>query len=197
MSTIGEIKREVRTWQRMLRLGGYYAGAVDSVIGPQTRAAEIAWAADEARHKAEVGSFDERTESNLVTLLPVAQRAVREWLVLVAKKVVFPKGYEMKIICGTRSYAEQNALYAKGGVTQARGGQSWHNFGLAVDMGIFSDSGKKYHGSHALYKTCGKLASQVSGLEWGGDWVSFKDEPHVQVARFASVAKARAEFEKS
>jgi peptidoglycan L-alanyl-D-glutamate endopeptidase CwlK len=49
-------------------------------------------------------------------------------------------GYNWLVVQGRRTIAEQNALYAKGRtaggsvVTNAKGGSSPHNFGLAVDM---------------------------------------------------------------
>jgi hypothetical protein len=63
-------------------------------------------------------------------------------------------------------------------VTKARGGQSWHNFGLAFDVGIFSTDGKNYYGESAAYREVGKIGKAL-GLEWGGDW-DFVDEPHFQ-----------------
>jgi len=44
-----------------------------------------------------------------------------------------------------RTFAEQDAIYAKGRtvagviVTKAKGGQSWHNYGLAVDVVLIID----------------------------------------------------------
>lgn len=49
-------------------------------------------------------------------------------------------GYEWLVVQGRRTIAEQDAIYAKGRsssgkvVTNAPGGSSPHNFGLAVDM---------------------------------------------------------------
>ena len=93
-------------------------------------------------------------------------------------------GINIKIISGLRTYEEQDALYAKGRpdngptVTNAKGGQSNHNFGIAFDIGIFE--GGKYLGNSPKYKAVGVLAMDL-GLEWGGNWKSFKDEPHYQL----------------
>ena len=49
-------------------------------------------------------------------------------------------GIKLRIIQGFRTYAEQDALYAQGRtkkgkkVTNAKGGQSNHNLGLAIDV---------------------------------------------------------------
>ena len=109
------------------------------------------------------------------------------------------QGYEIKVIEGTRSYARQNDLYAQGRtkkgakVTNARGGSSWHNFGLACDFGLFR--GKTYLEDGKAYITVGQLAQAIPGLEWGGSWTSLKDYPHVQLKKYSKVAAARAAFE--
>lgn len=193
MTAIDDIKADKKFWQRMLRLAGYYKGAIDGIIGVQSKAAAEAWAADEAKYRDRCGVLDERSEKVLATLIPYAQYLARQWMQRV-RKAASVLGVEVKFIDGTRTYAEQNKLYnQKPKVTNARGGYSWHNFGLAVDFGIFK--GKTYLGESAHYKTLGKLAREVQGLEWGGDWTSFKDEPHLQMKKFASLAEARKMFE--
>jgi peptidoglycan L-alanyl-D-glutamate endopeptidase CwlK len=82
------------------------------------------------------------------------------------------------VLSGTRTYAEQDALFAKGGVTKARGGFSNHNFGIAFDIGVFS--GAKYLEESPLYKAVAVIGKGL-GLSWGGDWKSFVDEPHYQL----------------
>lgn len=196
--TLDELKKDVRYWQRLLRLGGYYSGKIDGIRGPLQRGAEAAWDAAVERVKCKHGEFDARTEANLATLTPAAQDAARQWMrqaLPVAEKL----GVQVRIICGTRSYAEQDALYAQGRthagtrVTNARGGYSWHNFGLAFDFGLFRADGS-YIGSGEQYGALGALARAVPWLEWGGDWKNFRDMPHVQLALFNSLAAARAEF---
>jgi peptidoglycan L-alanyl-D-glutamate endopeptidase CwlK len=108
---------------------------------------------------------------------------MRSFLVA-AKAIASQRGLDVKAISGLRTYAEQDSLYAKGRtapgpiVTKARGGFSNHNFGLAIDIGVFSADGKTYHGSHKLYDELGSLGESL-GLEWGGRW-KFKDAPHYQ-----------------
>ncbi len=62
-------------------------------------------------------------------------------------------------------------------VTNARAGQSVHNFGLAFDVGVFE--GSRYLGNSPKYKGLGALGLEL-GLEWGGNWKTFVDEPHFQ-----------------
>ncbi len=87
-------------------------------------------------------------------------------------------GIELRVVQGFRSFAEQDALFRqRPKVTNARGGQSNHNYGLAVDFGVFVAG--KYQTDAKHYTCVGKYANAV-GLEWGGSWTHFKDLPHVQ-----------------
>lgn len=193
--TLSEIKTaEPKFWQRLLRAAGYYTGAIDGILGPKSEEAAQRWDADARSGKAAYGTFDDRSERNIETLLPATQRLARRWL-LNAQMKAKAAGVEVKIICGTRTYGEQTALYnQKPRVTKAKAGQSWHNFGLAWDMGIFR--GKEYLGDSAAYSACGAVARDITGLRWGGDWATFKDEPHIQWQKFASTAEARTAFER-
>ena len=94
------------------------------------------------------------------------------------------QGITIKVISGTRSYDQQNALYEQGRskpgpiVTKARGGYSNHNFAIAFDIGLFDEG--KYIPESPLYKVVGSIGKSM-GLEWGGDWRSIVDEPHFQL----------------
>lgn len=127
-------------------------------------------------------TFDDRSEVQLATLHPDAQKVARSFLGA-AKAISAKVGCDVKIISGTRSYMEQDALYARGRttpgkkVTNAPAGHSNHNFGIAFDIGIFR--GKEYCDEHPLYRELGTLGKSL-GLEWGGDW-KFVDEPHYQM----------------
>jgi peptidoglycan L-alanyl-D-glutamate endopeptidase CwlK len=93
-------------------------------------------------------------------------------------------GITMHVISGLRTFDEQDALYAKGRttrgpkVTNARAGHSTHNFGLAFDVGVFE--GSSYLADSPKYKALGVLGTDL-GLEWGGKWTSFVDQPHYQL----------------
>jgi len=88
---------------------------------------------------------------------------------------------------GYRSIAEQNRLYAQGRtlpgpiVTNARGGQSSHNRGIAVDLFQYSEDG-----TQALFRNDQRFQKIVTamkrrGFSWGGDWTSFRDYPHFEL----------------
>ena len=192
--TLSDIQKDVRYWQRLLRLAGYYTGKTDGIVGPLTRAAEAKWSEDARAAKEQYGTFDERSERNIATLLPKAQVIARRWLKAATVRAR-ELGVEVRIIDGNRTYAEQDKLFAqRPKVTNARGGQSWHNFGLAFDFGVFR--GKDYLGDSPHYKTLGKLATAIPNTTWGGTWTKLVDEPHIQLNLFSSTSAARAAFEK-
>lgn len=102
-------------------------------------------------------------------------------------------GIRVKLVCGYRSIEEQNRLYASGRtkpgriVTNARGGYSWHNFGLAADYAFVRDSRISWDGP---WNTFGRIAREC-GLEWGGDWKRLADRPHVQWTKGKSLKEMR------
>lgn len=83
-----------------------------------------------------------------------------------------------------RSVAEQNKLYARGRtlpgkiVTNARGGESFHNYGVAFDICPVIN-GKAIFNDISLFNRVGKIGINL-GLEWGGEWKKFIDKPHFQ-----------------
>jgi peptidoglycan L-alanyl-D-glutamate endopeptidase CwlK len=139
-------------------------------------------------------AVDLRSAATIATLLPAARRAA-EALLAAANDGRLGAGIVVKIICGTRTYTEQTTFYAQGRttpgpiVTDAPAGFSNHNFGIAFDVGIFN--GGVYLEDSPLYAKVGALG-RAQGLEWGGDWVSFTDEPHFQLPWSGSLAEAGA-----
>lgn len=169
------IDEQIRAVQRELGLDD------DGIAG------RLTWA---AIHEAIVGPVpepsplptdrvDERSEKNIATLHPRVQPLARQLV-----REAAAAGITIKIIDGSRTYAQQDALYAKGRtspgpiVTNARGGYSWHNFALAMDIGIFE--GSDYIEESPQYDAVGEIGKRL-GFEWGGDWSgSLVDKPHFQ-----------------
>lgn len=126
-----------------------------------------------------IEAVDARSEKNIGTLLPEVQPMARA---LVQKAAL--NGIRIKVISGLRTYAEQDELYARGRtkpgpkVTNARGGYSNHNFGIAFDVGVFE--GQKYLPESVKYKAVGVLGTDM-GLEWGGSWKTIVDQPHFEL----------------
>lgn len=122
---------------------------------------------------------DDRSEKTIATLLPEVRPYARALI-----HAASAQGIEIKAISGTRTYDEQNALYEQGRtkpgsiVTNARGGQSNHNFGIAWDVGVFD--GTRYLGESKQYAAVGSIGKSL-GLEWGGSWKTIEDQPHWQL----------------
>jgi len=94
-------------------------------------------------------------------------------------------GYKVMIYQGFRSFAEQDALYAQGRtkpgttVTNAKGGDSLHNWGCAVDIVFLTNNRPSWDDSHPWH-ILGQIGKK-HGFDWGGDWPSFPDRPHFQI----------------
>lgn len=105
------------------------------------------------------------------------------------------QGITVVITEGYRNLEAQNALYEQGRtnsgniVTHARGGESYHNYGLAIDFALKLPSGEiiwdmNYDGNKnggADWAEVVAIAKEL-GFEWGGDWKNFKDYPHLQMS---------------
>ena len=98
-----------------------------------------------------------------------------------------------------RTFAEQNTLYAQGRtklydakgkrlgvVTKAKGGQSLHNYGLALDIVLIKNNSTASWEDTVDFDKDGKAdwmevvnIFKANGWEWGGNW-KFKDKPHFQ-----------------
>lgn len=93
-------------------------------------------------------------------------------------------GIDLLITSTYRDNASQDAIYAQGRttpgkiVTNAKAGQSWHNYRLAFDM-VPVVNGKAMWNDAATWERIGRLAESV-GLEWAGRWTKFKELAHCQ-----------------
>lgn len=107
-----------------------------------------------------------------------------------------------------RTFEEQDALYAKGRtvpgkiVTNARGGQSYHNYGLAVDIVLLTTGGGvswnrelDLDGDHVKDWDEIVFVFKHYGWKWGGDWRSFKDYPHFQKTFNRSTAELKKRYD--
>ena len=125
----------------------------------------------------------------VTALHPVVAAKMSE-LIRVTKKI----GITILITDGFRSPLEQDVLYEKGRsgdgeiVTNVKGGDSYHNYGLAIDFALRTSKGKviwdlEYDGNHNGQSDWMEVVAiaKTLGFSWGGDWKSFKDYPHLQM----------------
>lgn len=107
-------------------------------------------------------------------------------------------GLDLLIYCTRRTLAEQLMLYKIGRdtpgkiVTNARPGQSAHNYGMAIDAVPMLAGKPQWARSSPLWQKYGELVAKA-GLEWAGKWTTFKEYPHAQMQGF----DWRAEMEKT
>lgn len=98
------------------------------------------------------------------------------------------KGLNLQITQTMRTFAESDALYAIGRtkpgkkVTNSKAGQSYHNYGLALDFVMIV-------GGKPVWSVTDEWMEVVNifkahGFKWGGDWKSLKDYPHLEKTPF-------------
>ena len=184
----------VKAIQKQLNLRGYNSGYPDGWVGPVTTNAIRRFQRDNMLNQE--GIVNPRTRQRLFNPFPKdnleyrpssnAITSLNPHVALLARKfleLTKANNLDVRITNAFRSWSEQDRLYAQGRtmpgsiVTNARGGDSYHNWGLAFDAspyenGIISNDIKKY-------QKMGKLGQQV-GLEWGGAFISIVDLPHFQ-----------------
>lgn len=115
-------------------------------------------------------------------------------------------GLDIMIYCTYRSPEEQNELYAQGRtvksnigvsplrpmgaiVTNAKGGQSWHNYRAAFDF-VPLVNGKPAWSDGQLYAKAGEIAESC-GLEWAGRWQGkLRETAHCQYRGGLSLEQA-------
>ena len=116
-------------------------------------------------------------------------------------------GIDFIILETRRSFERSDELYAQGRtkpgpiVTNAKAGQSYHGFALALDGGPkyrdkpFTWAWDRDPRLMAAMKRIAALAKR-HGIEWGGEWTRFRDLPHFQDADAPSLAECRKRWPK-
>jgi peptidoglycan L-alanyl-D-glutamate endopeptidase CwlK len=95
-------------------------------------------------------------------------------------------GIDVIITSTYRDFESQNALYAQGRttkgpiVTNAKAGYSYHNYRIAFDFCPIV-GGKAVWNDIKTFVKCGEIGKSL-GLEYAGDWASFKEYAHLQEA---------------
>jgi len=140
-------------------------------------------------------SYDIWPRTNVQEALPITglHPVVAESEKLLVRKAA-RRGIEIVITHDFRSIEEQDALYNQGRsiagniVTNAKGGESYHNYGLAIDFALQTPEGDVVWDMERDDNGNGKadwlevveLAKEL-GFTWGGDWANFPDYPHLQM----------------
>ncbi|HET7658233.1 MAG TPA: peptidoglycan-binding protein [Bacillales bacterium] len=180
--------------QSLLNARGYHAGTVDGWYGPKTTRAVTTFQRDNRLNQS--GIVEPRTRQRLFNPHPrdnyefrPSSRALNSLDPYVAAKarrflqLTQANGLHVHVTNAFRSWDEQDRLFAMGRtqpgriVTNARGGDSFHNWGLAFDAAPLENG--TVSNDIDKYKRMGRLGQRV-GLEWGGTFKSIVDYPHFQ-----------------
>ena len=108
-------------------------------------------------------------------------------------------GFDIVLVAGTRTMEEQRKIYEQGRslpgkiISNAKPGSSAHNFGLAIDFAFIGPKGQPTWPEDGPWATVAQFGKKI-GLEWGGDWKSFQDRPHLEHKTWRGV---RAAWEKT
>jgi peptidoglycan hydrolase-like protein with peptidoglycan-binding domain len=125
---------------------------------------------------ADLGNADPKNILSQSQLNPDVKRIARETLIDLRAEGKKPYLFE-----GYRSFERQNDLYNGGtGATKVRGGGSFHNYGLAIDIVFYDASGRNpsWSAPQADWNRVGALGKANGMTVWGGDWGW--DMPHLQ-----------------
>lgn len=140
----------------------------------------------------------QRNEKAIARLHPQVRGLIRKFI----NDVYLKHQIQLVIVQDYRTYEQQDALYAKGRttsgriVTKAKGGQSNHNFALAVDIFPLWADGKLHMDAKSdaenikILKKVAPIGKSI-GLEWGGDWKSITDNPHFQLKTGKTMSQLR------
>lgn len=124
--------------------------------------------------------------SKIDTLHPLIREEVRQ-LVDKINSQILTSSVKMIVTQGLRTFEEQDKLFAqKPRVTNAKGGQSIHNYGLAFDFCLA-------YGGRTIWDTVKDFDNdkvpdwmevvkvfKAAGYAWGGDFRSIVDKPHFE-----------------
>jgi peptidoglycan L-alanyl-D-glutamate endopeptidase CwlK len=125
-------------------------------------------------------------------LLPIVKEKVKKFVALCKGD-----GIELLVTSTYRDHESQNALYAQGRtepgkiVTNAKGGQSFHNYRCAVDVVPLVNGKPDWDGTHPIWAKIGNYG-KLAGLEWAGEWTRFKELAHFQYTGGLTLADLRA-----
>ena len=150
--------------------------------------------------------MDNLTLSRIETAHPAVRQALRDIYSDICSRLTGRA--QCRFVEVLRSEARQAELYAQGRskpgkiVTNAKPGESYHNYGLSVDICLIID-GKEAswdtitdfdHDSIADWMEVVAVFKE-HGWEWAGDWKTFREAPHFQCTFGLPIAVAQSRKE--
>jgi peptidoglycan LD-endopeptidase CwlK len=128
---------------------------------------------------------------SLDELLPQVKAKVEQFI-----QACKDKGIDLLVTSTYRDMESQAELYAQGRtkegkiVTNAKAGESFHNYRCAVDVVPLVNGKPDWDGSHPVWAQIGLIGSEC-GLEWAGNWKSFKELAHFQYTNGLTLAQLK------
>lgn len=125
--------------------------------------------------------MDAISKARLQLINPRLAAAVEQMAVILSLENI-----EFRVTQALRSWDEQQKLYAEGRsapgkiVTNASGGHSWHNYGLAVDLAIIEAGVIDWNAAHPAWQRMIQVGEML-GLLSGSTFRTFPDNPHFQL----------------
>jgi len=127
------------------------------------------------------GTWDSVTDERISMLDPAFQNNAIEFINNVESEL----GIKLRVTDGYRTIEQQDGLYWVGRSgpddyrpirTNAMGGESLHNYGLAIDVVEISGGRVNYSTN---WGAIGRIGESM-GMDWGGRWTSPVDRPHFE-----------------
>ncbi|AXF41545.1 hypothetical protein SHAb15599_00194 [Acinetobacter phage SH-Ab 15599] len=193
---LGDKSPKVKELQELLHQQGYYNKRIDDIFGQGTKDAVKKYQTDN-NIKPFDGIVGDKTAAHLglqLGLKPTTDFSLSETslkrlseinpiLQKIVKRAIQLSNIQFQVGEGMRTLERQKVLI-KQGATQTL--NSRHLTGHAVDLiaypnGVVSWDWKYYYMIEEAMKQAAKELN-IEGLEWGGDWKSFKDGPHYQLS---------------
>lgn len=154
---------------------------------------------------------DKVTQTRVAYLHPKVRQEIADCII--KAETGLPANMAIRIVQGLRTIEEQNAIYAQGRttpgkiVTNAKGGKSYHNYGLAIDFALIRDNDGNgsyeelsWDTSRDADKDGQKDWQEVvnvfekAGWTWGGRFATIVDAPHLQKTFGYKVAELLAMY---
>lgn len=143
-----------------------------------------------------LNTWDKHTNRRIKTLHPKIRCKVKDFINQVQSEL----NIKLRVTTALRTISEQNNLYTQGRtkpgkkVTWVKGGYSFHNYGLAIDIIKIEKDGTVDWGNIQYFSKVAKVAKKL-GFEWGGDWKSTPDMPHFQYTFGYTTSQLKRKFE--
>ena len=146
-------------------------------------------------------TWDILSDRKIETLHPKIRAMAKAFIIRAEKEL----GIKLRVVSALRTWDEQSDLYnqpndgkdndgdgqvdeADEKVSNAKAGDSLHNYGLALDVVEVKNGQALWNNPN--WEKIAALGKSI-GFEWGGDWKSFKDKPHFQYSFGKTLAELR------